>query len=347
MQVLVIGGSGYVGPSVTSELQDSVAGVVVHGWDAGWFAHQIDGGGPIPERSCERFTFRDVRDLDSSDLEGMSGVIYLSAISNDPMGDRFRELTFEINQRQAVRIATLAKAQGARNFVFASSASVYGRGAGDRFETDPLDPQTAYAESKIRAERELEPLADSRFAVTCLRFATACGWSPRVRLDLVLNDFVAKALTTGSIEVLSDGSPWRPLIHVKDMARAIGWSLDDARGECSPFVTVNVGSSEWNFQIRDLAHAVADELGGISVSVNADAAPDTRSYRLDFSQWRAIAPHHQPQVSLPEAIQDLATNLRPIPDLNPDFRRSPRVRLHQLEAWIASGYLDGELRWKR
>jgi nucleoside-diphosphate-sugar epimerase len=347
MHVLVIGGAGYVGPAVVESLRQVGERIRISGLDAGWFIHQVDSAGPLPENAYDSFRLADVRDLDESDLEGVEAVVYLAAISNDPMGDRFRDLTFEINQREAYRVARLASSAGVSNFVFASSASVYGAGRGDRRETDELSPQTAYAESKIQAEGELATLASPNFRVTCLRFATACGWSPRIRLDLVLNDFVATALTKGHIEVLSDGTPWRPLIHVKDMARAIQWSVSEERTYGADFITVNVGSEQWNFQIRDLARAVAGHLGGVDVSINNSAALDLRSYRLDFSLWRDLAPNHQPRVSLTDAISDLANHLITLPDLGVDFRNSSRIRLRQLEAWRESGYLGDDLRWRR
>ena len=345
MRILIIGGSGYIGPSLVQALRTQPTRHHLTGLDAGWFASQVDGRVPLPEVSLDEFRLGDVRDLVAADLEGFDSVIYLAAISNDPMGNRFRDLTFEINLRQATRVAGMALDAGASHFVFASSASVYGRGSGDRSEHDTLDPQTAYAETKIQAEGELAQLANSQYKISCLRFATACGWSPRIRLDLVLNDFVATALTKGRIEVLSDGSPWRPLIHVDDMARAVCWAISPDRDAVSAFVSVNVGSPEWNFQIKELAQAVATSLGGVDVLINQMASPDSRSYRLDFSRWMDIAPNHQPQVSLEQAIDQLAEGLGTLPDLRADFRSSERIRLKQLESMIAKGYLNEDLRW--
>ena len=195
--------------------------------------------------------------------------------------------------RRRSRWRTVAGDLGVGRFVFASSCSIYGA-AGDapRAEDDPLNPLTAYARSKVEAERGLRPLAGRDFTVTALRFATACGASPRLRLDLVLNDFVASAVLSGRIEVLSDGSPWRPLVHVDDMARAIEWGLSRGR---DPFVAVNVGSADWTWQIGALARDVADVLGEVEVSINTAAQPDNRSYKVDFSLFRKLAPDHQPR----------------------------------------------------
>lgn len=346
-RVLVIGGSGYVGPEVISKLKGSSPTTSVHGLDAGWFADQCDGGGPLPEVLYDEFRFGDVRDLMAPDLVGFDAIVYLAAISNDPMGNQFAALTRQINHHEAVRVAKLARAQGTSDFVFASSASVYGRGNEDRVETSELDPQTEYARSKIAAEAGLQELASPAFRVTCLRFATACGWTPRVRLDLVLNDFVASALTTGCIEVLSDGSPLRPLIHVKDMALAVDWALSADRHALGACAVVNVGSADWNFRIRDLAEAVASAIGNVAVSINSDAAPDTRSYRLGFSMWEQVAPNHQPRIGLNEAIDDLAAKLSVTPQLSAGFRNSSRIRLKRLQELTLNGQLDHDLRWAR
>ncbi|MEB3983910.1 SDR family oxidoreductase [Mycobacterium sp. 663a-19] len=346
-RILVIGGSGYVGPEVIRRLKYSSPDVSVHGIDAGWFADQCDGAGPLPELLYDSFSFTDVRDLTAEDVEGYESVVYLAAISNDPMGDRFASLTRQVNHREAVRVASLARAQGAKGFVLASSASVYGRGDGDRTEVSYLDPQTEYARSKVAAESDLQALTTQNFRVTSLRFATACGWSPRVRLDLVLNDFVASAMTVGRIVVLSDGSPWRPLIHVKDMALAVEWAVSQERQSFPPYLVVNVGRADWNFRMKDLADAVASILGGVSVSVNSNAAPDTRSYRVDFSTWQQVAPNHQPRVCIEEAIQELAANLARVSGLSPEFRTSSRIRLRRLQQLMTAGFLDDELRWRK
>lgn len=344
-RVLIIGGSGYLGPEIIATLRRLPEAISLHGFDAGWFADQCDGGGPLPETLYDEFTFKDVRDLTGEHLRGFDAVVYLAAVSNDPMGDRFASITRRINGDEAVRIAALARTQGVSDFVQASSASVYGRGDGDRVESSNLDPQTEYAKSKIAAEVGLRQLATPQFHVTCLRFATACGWTPRIRLDLVLNDFVASAVTTSHIEVLSDGSPLRPLIHVRDIARSVEWALSPDRPRHGPLVIVNVGSADWNFRIGELAQAVAATLGNVSVSINSSATPDTRSYRLGFSTWRRIAPNHQPQVSLTEAIQDLASHLTLTPGIDSKFRNSGRIRLVRLHELQKQGLINEELRW--
>ena len=346
MRVAISGALGYVGPAVVSQLRSSYPDAFLLGIDTGFFASQHEGPSPAPETLLDAVLYKDVRDVQPLDLAGVTHLVHLAAVSNDPMGDRFESLTDDINYRQSVRLARMARDEGARGFVFASSGSVYGAGSDEpRSESSDLSPQTAYARSKIAAEQELIPMATDRFAVTCLRFSTACGWSPRLRLDLVLNDFVASAVTTRRITVLSDGSPWRPLIHVRDMARAIDWAVSESRLSQGSDLIVNIGAEEWNFQIRDLAQAVADVLGGIEVTVNPLASPDNRSYRVDFARWRHLAPQHQPRETLASTIEELNSHMEGLAHLDQDFRQSPRIRLHRLAQLTELGFLNSELRW--
>jgi nucleoside-diphosphate-sugar epimerase len=230
--------------------------------------------------------------------------------------------------------------------VFASSCSVYGFAPGGaRRESDALNPQTAYARSKIDTERALAQMSLGDMTATSLRFATACGMSDRLRLDLVLNDFVACAVTSRKITVLSDGTPWRPLIDVRDMARAIEWALTRTPANGGQRLAVNVGADAWNYQVRDLAHAVAEAVPGTSVDVNTQAPPDTRSYKVDFGLFREIAPQHQPKMTLARSIELLRDGLAEMGFDDAEFRASPFMRLKLLEAHRAAGRLDGTLRW--
>jgi nucleoside-diphosphate-sugar epimerase len=223
---------------------------------------------------------------------------------------------------------------------------VYGSAAdGMRAEGSDLDPLTAYAKSKVMSERDLAALADDGFTVTCLRFATACGWSDRLRLDLVLNDFVAGAIASGRISILSDGTPWRPLIHVRDMARAIDWAVDREAADGGAFLAVNAGRDDWNHQVRDLADAVARAVPGVEVTVRPDAPPDKRSYRVSFERFRALAPDHQPVVELDEAIAELRDGLVRMGFGDADFRSSELMRLNTLRRLREEGVLNPELEW--
>lgn len=345
--MLITGATGYVGPVVIQRLRTSYPNEQLRAIDAGWFLSQHDGTEPAYEVLLDELILGDIRDASKHWFIPGEPIVHLAGVSNDPIGHQYASVTKEINEVSTLRMAQLAKESGASAFVFASSASVYGAGSPEpRKEDSAINPQTAYANSKIRAEIGLSELASSDFKVTCLRFATACGWSPRLRLDLVLNDFVASAIATGRIAVLSDGLPWRPLIHVRDMARAVDWSVSRSRQEHSDYVVVNVGSDEWNFQVRDLAHAVASVLGDIAVDINTEAQSDRRSYRLDFSLWRQMAPDHQPAESLPDTIKELAFHMKNLPDLDSEFRASNRIRLKRLEELQATGWIDETLRWR-
>ena len=278
----------------------------------------------------------------------MDAVVHLAAISNDPMGDRFKDVTYDINYKASVDIARMAKEAGVRRFVFASSCSVYGFAEGGaRNEQAPLNPLTAYARSKIQTEEDLKQLADEDFVVTSLRFATACGASDRLRLDLVLNDFVACAIAAREITVLSDGTPWRPLIHVKDMAIAMDWALNRPDSAGGAFLALNAGSNEWNYQVRDLAEAVASAIPGVDVSINRDAPADKRSYQVDFALYKRLAPDYQPTMTLKTAIEDLAERLDAMRFTDRDFRNSRLMRLKVLSAHREQERLDSQLRWQR
>jgi nucleoside-diphosphate-sugar epimerase len=240
----------------------------------------------------------------------------------------------------------MAKKAGVSSFIFASSCSMYGAAEDSaKTEDSTLNPLTSYARSKVFTEKELEPLADNNFIVTSLRFATACGMSDRLRLDLVLNDFVAGAVATGKINILSDGSPWRPLIHVRDMARAIEWAATKNSSNGGAFLAVNTGSDNWNYQIKDLAQAVADSIPGTTVSLNKDAAPDKRSYRVNFSLYRSLAPDHQPVYTLHQAIHELYDGLTAMEFKDGDFRNSLLMRLKVLTSLQDSGKINNGLEW--
>jgi nucleoside-diphosphate-sugar epimerase len=347
MRILVTGNMGYVGPCVIAHLRSRYPTAELIGLDSGLFASCLTTQGPAPETLLDSQRFADVRDVTVDELRGIDVVVHLAAISNDPIGNRFEEVTDAVNRSASLRLAECARDAGVQHFVFASSCSVYGLAdAQARRETDPTGPLTAYARSKVGTEDGLRQTDPKGMTVTCLRFATACGFSERLRLDLVLNDFVACALTSGRVSVLSDGTPWRPLIDVADMARAIDWasSRDPARG--GRMLVVNVGSDERNHQVRDLAQAVAQAVPGTSIEINTAAVPDSRSYRVDFSLFRNLAPEHQPRFNLSASIAGLVKGLRGIGFADPEFRSSPRmVRLNMISSLLASRRLSPGLRW--
>lgn len=316
------------------------------GFDSGFFAHCLTTRDALPERLLNVQMFGDVRNITVDDLKGFDAVVQLAAVSNDPMGNRFEAVTDAINHRAAVDTASKAADAGVKAFVFASSCSVYGL-AGDgqaRSERDAVNPLTAYARSKIAAEEALHQSTFGEMSITCLRFATACGMSERLRLDLVLNDFVACAVAAGEITVLSDGTPWRPLIDVRDMSRAIEWAIGRETNEETRYLSLNVGSEEWNYQVRDLAQAVARGVSGTTVSINTNAQPDGRSYKVDFGLFKRLAPDHQPLETLASSIDRLRDGLAEVSFNDRDFRQSQLIRLKVLEKQMSSGVLSEDLR---
>lgn len=346
MNILVTGNMGYIGPLVIQRLRASYAGATLAGFDIGYFGNCITGAEVLPECRVDVQYFGDMRQFPADILNGVDAIVHLAGISNDPIGNRFEEVTLDINYRASTDLARKAKEKGVKSFVFASSCSMYGAADDSaRKEQSPLNPLTAYARSKALTERDLAPLASGQFKITSLRFSTACGWSDRLRLDLVLNDFVAAAVSSKRITILSDGTPWRPLINVKDMARAIDWAIVRDAGQGGNYLAVNVGSNEWNYQVRDLAEAVAEEIPGVDVSMNRDAQPDKRSYKVNFDLFKKLAPAHQPAVSLRDSIKELKEGLESMRFRDTEFRASRHMRLIVLTELQEKGLLNQKLQW--
>lgn len=346
MKILITGNLGYVGPCVTRQLRNRYPHATLVGLDMGYFAHCLTNAVSLPETHLDVQYFGDVRRLPADLLTGTDAVVHLAAISNDPMGVAYEAVTLDVNFRASVELARRAKAAGVTSFVFASSCSVYGLAeGGPRTERSAVNPLTAYAKSKVFTEGALAELADSDFRVTCLRFATACGMSERLRLDLVLNDFVAAAISGGRITILSDGTPWRPLIDVQDMARAVEWGVERQAEAGGPHLIVNAGSNEWNYQVRDLADSVAEVIHGTQISVNPAAPADKRSYRVDFSLFQSLAPRHTPQRALRQTVEELRRGLEAMGFDNAEFRESSFMRLRVLADLRARGLLDEALGW--
>lgn len=347
MRILITGNMGYVGPVLTRHLRAVVPNAFLVGLDTGYFGSCVNNVLALPERLLDVQYFSDMRAIPPAVLEDIDAIVHLAGISNDPIGNKFEDVTLDINYRASIELARNAKEAGVRSFVFASSCSMYGS-ADDtaRTEDAPLNPLTAYAKSKVHTERDLKPLASESFVVTCLRFATACGMSDRLRLDLVLNDFVAAALASKEILILSDGTPWRPLINVKDMARAIEWGILRTRENGGSFVAANIGSNDWNYQVKDLAQSVSAVIPDAVVKINENAQPDKRSYRVNFDLFRNLAPEHQPQCDLDMTIRELKAGLEGMEFADPDFRNSRFTRLRVLDELREKGALDENLRWR-
>jgi nucleoside-diphosphate-sugar epimerase len=288
--------------------------------------------------------YGDVRQFPEKLLEGVDAVVQLAAISNDPIGNKFEKVTLDVNYEAVIDIAKKAKKMGVKKVVFASSCSVYGFAEEDaRTEESSVNPLTAYARSKVFAERDLAPLADDKFMVTCLRFATACGMSDRLRLDLVLNDFVAGAVASGEINIMSDGSPWRPLINVRDMGRAIIWGIERKASNGGNYLVINTGSNSWNYQVKELAHAIHGILPETKVSINKDAQPDKRSYKVSFDKFEKMAPGHLPVYDLRQSIKDLVTGLNAISFSDQNYRQSQLIRLFVVNELLEGKIIDQNL----
>jgi nucleoside-diphosphate-sugar epimerase len=346
MNILIIGNMGYVGPGVVSQLRNTYPDANLVGYDIGYFANYLTHVSFQPEVKLSKQIMGDVRQFPYEILNEFDAVIYLAAISNDPMGAKYEDITLDVNYKSCIRVAQKAREAGVKAFVFASSCSMYGA-ADDHAKTekDQLNPLTAYARSKVFTERDLEPLATTDFTITCLRFATACGISNRLRLDLVLNDFVAGAVASREINILSNGTPWRPLINVLDMARAIDWAIQRKNSNGGEFLAVNTGSNSWNYQVKDLAQAVGRIVPGCKVTINEDAPPDKRSYKVNFDLYAKLAPDHQPVFDLESTIKNLYEALSAMGFNDPNFRESRLMRLKVLAGLQAEGYLNENLSW--
>ena len=339
MRVLVTGHLGYLGTVAVPELV--ARGHEVVGLDSGLFAACRLGPAVSPPT---REHLVDLRDAEPSVFHDIDAVVHLAALSNDPLGNLDATLTRDINVDATVRFARLARDAGVQRFVFSSSCSIYGTSGGDELVTEdaPMRPVTPYAESKVRVEDGLHELADGDFSPVSLRNATAYGWSPRLRLDVVLNDLVARALLTGEVRVLSDGSPWRPVVHAHDIASVFAETLEAPRDVIHDAV-FNVGFSSENYRVLELAEIVASVVEGSRVVVTNETGPDPRSYRVDFSRLARAFPALMPRWDARSGSRDLLERLR-----EHRISAADRPRLTRL-AWLTAqrdeGALTGSLRW--
>lgn len=340
MKVLVTGHHGYIGSAVVPIL--AAAGHEVTGLDV-FYYRGCDLG--IDQASIPSLAL-DVRDVAADHLRGYDAVVHLAALSNDPLGDLSPVLTADINYHGTLAVARAAKAAGVRRFVFSSSCSMYGSsGTQDTVdEQAPLTPLTAYAESKVRCEATLAELADESFSPVFMRNATAYGVSARLRLDLVLNNLTAWAFTTGRIRILSDGTPWRPLVHVEDIGHAVVAVLH-APAERTHNQAFNVGSDSENHQVRQLADIVRERLPECSIEYAGDGDTDPRSYRVDFSKFARAFPDFRSRWNARDGVDQLVATYESVGLTFDDFMGSRYTRLKRLRELLAVGALDEALRW--
>jgi len=339
MKVLVTGHNGYIGAILVPLFQN--AGHNVVGLDSYWFSECHHGPAPTDPPAIRK----DLRDVNAEDLEGFDAVIHLAALSNDPLGDLNAEYTFDINLHASVELAKAAKAAGVPRFIFSSSCSLYGSPGTDEFvdETAGFAPITPYGESKIKVEQEVSGLADDTFSPTYLRNTTAYGWSPQLRGDIVVNNLVAHAFTTGEVLIKSDGTPWRPLVHVQDIAKAFLATAQAPRALVHN-QAFNVGRTDENYQISTVAEMVAEVVPDSKVVYAPGGEPDTRSYRVDFSKLATTLPDARPRWTVREGIKELFQAYGKFGLTLEEFE-ARYLRIRHLRKLLAEGRLTPSLRW--
>lgn len=341
MRVLVTGHRGYVGTVLTPMLVR--AGHEVVGVDTNLYAGSTFGAEP-PPLAIEELQ-KDIRDLAVHDFAGVDAVLHLAALSNDPLGDLNPDLTYAINHRASVRLAELARQAGVERFIFSSSCSNYGAGGNDwLYETSAFNPVTPYGKSKVMVERDVSQLADDNFTPVFLRSATAYGVSARLRFDLAVNNLVAWAFTTGRVYLKSAGTSWRPFVHIEDMSRAFVAALAAPR-EVVHNQAFNVGRTEENYRIVDIAQIVVETVPGSRIEFAPDAEPDTRNYRVNMGKITTALPAYKPQWDVRKGAQELYQTYQQVGVTVDEFEGPRYRRVSHIKELMASGRLSASLRW--
>jgi nucleoside-diphosphate-sugar epimerase len=340
MRVLVTGHKGYIGTVMTPMLEQ--AGHDVLGVDSDLYRNSTYG------RTLPRVPeiIKDVRDIEKADLHGVEAIIHLAGLSNDMLGDLNPELTYEINYRASVRLAGMAKSLGINRFVFASSCSNYGAAGSDlQNEEATLNPVTPYAMSKVMVERDLSHMADDQFSPVFMRNATAYGTSPRMRFDIVLNNLTAWAYTTGHILMKSDGTPWRPMVHIEDISRAAIAALTAPR-EVIHNQAFNVGTNTENYQMRELAEIVRETVPDCEIQFADGAEPDKRNYRVDFTKYAHAFPNDRTEWNVRRGARQIYESYREFGLKRDEYEGAKYKRIAQIRLLLGTGELDETLRWK-
>jgi nucleoside-diphosphate-sugar epimerase len=344
MKVLVTGTEGYIGSRMAPILRDRGHSVV--GLDVGFYRDGCLYMDPVGMPWQPQTIVRDLRSVTPADFEGFDAVVHLAELSNDPLGQNRPEITFKINHEGSVRIARAAREAGVRRFVYASSCSVYGVGSGEEFldETSPTNPQTAYAQCKVNVERDLIAMAGADFCVTFLRNATAYGPSPRMRFDIVLNDLCALAWTRKKIAMVSDGSPWRPIVHIEDIIQAFRCVLEAPDSAVNGEI-FNVGATQENYRVREIAAIVADAFPGCEVSAGPPSK-DNRSYRVSFEKIETRLPGFSGHWTARAGAEELRRIFERIEFGVSEFEYRAFTRLKQLKYLQRTGQIDDDLFWR-